>query len=199
MFGFVNPGSDENIVDANRRLFARIHPNTFHCRYLDNPDNFQYEHPAFIRAMCEAFYWHSDSFAVRDPKRFEIMPLPAVAFVLTMMQECIEEWQTGRCKSRELNFKTQRSIFDAHLQGLIEYRKSASRRLYRFQKKWFKTGMEYAGVIIHESEDQEEYCQPITRACNVRPDTPEPSYYEDGRFTAKSKGKGREIDDSDDD
>jgi hypothetical protein len=58
-------------------------------------DTDQYEHPAFISAICEAFFWTHDTFAIHHHERFSIenhgqdkfkgIPLPAVAFVLTMV------------------------------------------------------------------------------------------------------------------
>ncbi|KAG9102672.1 hypothetical protein FRC06_001472 [Ceratobasidium sp. 370] len=99
------------------------------------------------------------------------MPLPAVAFVLTMMQDCIQEWETGRFQARENNFRLQQDMFDAHLHGLNET---------------------HAGVWLDEDPADEEFCQSVTRACDVRPDTDtEPEYDLDGRLTARSKGKGK--------
>ncbi|KAG8733864.1 hypothetical protein FRC10_012110 [Ceratobasidium sp. 414] len=198
LFGFVM-GLSEEALSANRQLVARLGHNTFHCRNLET-DKDQYENKAFVGAICEAYFWYPDSFLIRDEAQMdklieEGLPLPAVAFVLTMMQECIQEWQTGYMKPRDLNITVQRAIFDAHLQGLIEYWRPARKRLTRFQVDWFKTGMEYAGIEIHRYEDEEHYCQSITRAEHVRPDTPEeseesePEFNKNGRLTARSKGK----------
>ncbi|KAG9077148.1 hypothetical protein FS749_010994 [Ceratobasidium sp. UAMH 11750] len=110
------------------------------------------------------------------------------------MQECIEEWQTGRFRPWDLNIVTQRAIFDAHLQGLLVYRRRAAKRLAGFQVKWFEAGLEYASIEIHRQNDEDHFCQSVTRAENVRPDTPtdsepEPEFDEDGRLTTQSKGK----------
>ncbi|KAG8731861.1 hypothetical protein FRC10_001396 [Ceratobasidium sp. 414] len=163
-------------------------------------DKDQYENKAFVGAIYEAYFWYPDSFLICDEAQMdklieEGLPLPAVAFVLTMMQECIQEWQTGYMKPRDLNITVQWVIFDAHLQGLIEYWRPARKRLTRFQVDWFKTGMEYAGIEIHRYEDEEHCCQSITRAKHVRPNTPEeseeskPEFNKYGRLTARSKGK----------
>ncbi|KAG8701272.1 hypothetical protein FRC08_004190 [Ceratobasidium sp. 394] len=151
----------------------------------------------FVMGLSEEVMSANRHFLIRDEDHIdnlieEGLPLPAVAFVLTMMQECIQEWQTGYFKPRDLNVSTQRSIFDAHLQGLIEYRRPARKRLAKFQVDWFSAGMEYAGIEINHYEDQDHYCQSITRSANVRPDTPEesePEHDETGRLTARSKGK----------
>ncbi|KAF8594019.1 hypothetical protein BDV93DRAFT_581280 [Ceratobasidium sp. AG-I] len=218
--GFQTPGGDNAVLAENQRLFAKIFPNTFHCRNHVF-DNDQYEHPAFVTAVCEAFFWTNDSFAVQFPERFERVSLPAIAFVLTMMQECIEEWQTGRYNPRELSCSKQRPIFDAHLRGLYNYVKSARDRMFRFRGAWFKAGIfvrEHAGVTIIGNDDPatSQYCQPVTRAENVRPDTPPPNHInaealeqepeepvpeleydgdDDERFSTKSKGKSKALND----
>ncbi|KAG9090919.1 hypothetical protein FRC06_000820 [Ceratobasidium sp. 370] len=200
LFRFVL-GLSEEVLLANRQLVARLGHNNFHCCNLV-PDRDQYEHEAFTRAIYDVYFWYSDSFLIRDTEHLDEMvknglPLPAVAFVLTIMQDCIEEWQTGQFKPRELNLTTQRSIFDAHLMGLLQYRRRAPRRLSEFQRRWFEDGMVNAGVEIHRHEEGEKFCQSITQAENVRPDTPEepedsePEYDGDGRLTARSKGKFR--------
>ncbi|KAF8595748.1 hypothetical protein BDV93DRAFT_514724 [Ceratobasidium sp. AG-I] len=214
--GFQTPGGDNAILAENQRLFAKIFPNTFHCRsHVFDKD--QYEHPALVTAICEAFFWTNDSFGVQFFKRFERVSLPAVAFVLTMMQECIEEWQTGRYQPRDLCFSRQRPVFDAHLRGLYNYVKSARDRMFRFRGAWFKAGMEHAGVTVldQDATSSGQYRQPVTRAENVRPDTPPldrmvpedlvqepeepvPELEYDGddeeRFSAKSKGKSKAMD-----
>ncbi|KAG8718085.1 hypothetical protein FRC09_013186 [Ceratobasidium sp. 395] len=84
---------------------------------------------------------------------------------------------------------------------------------------WFKAGMKHAGIRIDSGESDHEFCQPVTQARFVRPQSesdsateaepelspePEPSpepEYVDGRLTAQSKGKGKppQLDDFSDD
>ncbi|KAG8733912.1 hypothetical protein FRC10_012063 [Ceratobasidium sp. 414] len=194
-------GLSKEALSANRQLVARLGHNTFHCHNFKT-DKDQYENKAFIGATCKAYFWYPNSFLICDKAQIdklieEGLPLPAVVFVLTMMQECIQEWQTRYMKPQDLNVSIQHAIFDAHLQGLIKYRRAARKRLTKFQVDWFTTGMEYAGIEIHRCEDQEHYCQSITHAEHVQPDTPEeseesePEFNKNGHLTAQSKGKHR--------
>ncbi|KAG8781258.1 hypothetical protein FRC12_022066 [Ceratobasidium sp. 428] len=213
-------GTSKRVMAYNKDIVRRLGHNTFHCRDLV-PDKHQYEHKFFRRAICVAFFWSTQSFLLRDPKVLERLeedglPLPAVTLVLTMMQESIDEWDTGRHRPRDLNLETQRSIFNAHLQGLVNYRTTASGRLLKFRRKWFRRGLKYANISIKVVDDQDGFCQSITRPEDVRPDSPggsqsgsgsdsdassslvtdsdsdsEPERYADGRLTAKSKGKGK--------
>ncbi|KAG8778762.1 hypothetical protein FRC12_024834 [Ceratobasidium sp. 428] len=209
-------GTSKRVMAYNKDIVRRLGHNTFHCRDLV-PDKHQYEHKFFRRAICVAFFWSTQSFLLRDPKVLERLeedglPLPAVTLVLTMMQESIDEWDTGRHRPRDLNLETQRSIFNAHLQGLVNYRTTASGRLLKFRRKWFRRGLKYANISIKVADDQDGFCQSITRPEDVRPDSPggsqsgsgsdsdassslvtdsdsdsKPERYADGRLTAKSK------------
>ncbi|KAG8700491.1 hypothetical protein FRC09_005924 [Ceratobasidium sp. 395] len=208
LFRFRNPGDDNARQDANVELCKLLLPNTFHCRELEEDKDY-YEHPTFVEAISEAFFWHQDSFAVRDQAKWQIIPLPAVAFVLTMMQDCIQEWDTGCFRARENSFRQQKDLYKAHLHGLYVYESEAADRLTGFQAAWFKAGMKHAGIRIDSGESDHEFCQPVTQARFVRPQSeseseaeaapelspePEPSpepEYVDGRLTAQSKGKGK--------
>ncbi|KAG8779196.1 hypothetical protein FRC12_024592, partial [Ceratobasidium sp. 428] len=167
--------TDEWDMERNRRRATQLGHNTFHCLDLQHSRR-QYENPAFRRAILAAFFWFEDTYMIRDTATIERLydeglPLPAVAFVLTMMQECIEGWETGRFRSRDLNINTQRGIFDAHLQGLINYRSRAATRLGGFQVFWFREGLSWANVRVHQYDDEDDmYCQSITRADDVVPD-----------------------------
>ncbi|KAF8593401.1 hypothetical protein BDV93DRAFT_566590 [Ceratobasidium sp. AG-I] len=199
VYGFEQSASDEATMSANRLLAARLGHNTFHCRDTV-PKRDQYEHRALTLAIYEAFFWSPDSFFIPDcpalKERDEGLPLVAVAFVLTMMQECIEEWATGRFLSRDLNLTTQRGRFDSHLWGLLNYRSSADSRLLRFQRRWLNDGLEHAGVRINQEEPEPYHCQSVTRSEDVRPDTPpalgsESEPEEDQHLNARTKGKGK--------
>jgi hypothetical protein len=120
-------------------------------------DTDQYESTAFISSICEAFFWIPDSPMIRFHKKFKIMLFPAVVFVLTMvryvvvlepnlthilqMQACVEEWSSRSFKAQDLHSPTQQPIFDAHLQGLLEYEEAAPGHMHEFQAEWFKVGM----------------------------------------------------------
>ncbi|KAF8596811.1 hypothetical protein BDV93DRAFT_513821 [Ceratobasidium sp. AG-I] len=199
VYGFEPSTSDEATMSANRLLAARLGHNTFHC--CDTvPEKNQYEHRALTLAIYEAFFWSPDSFFIPDcpalKERDEGLPLVAIAFVLTMMQECIEEWATGRFLSRDLNLTTQRGRFDSHLWGLLNYRSKAGSRLLRFQRRWLNGGLEHAGVRVNQEEPEPYHCQSVTRPENVRPDTPpalgsESEPEEDQHLNTRAKGKGR--------
>ncbi|KAG8699755.1 hypothetical protein FRC09_006400, partial [Ceratobasidium sp. 395] len=181
-----------------------------------NADEDYYEHPHMFDVISEAYFSHPDSPVIQHHKDFRLLPLPAVAFVLMMMQDCLAEWDTGTHRVRENRFRQQKAVFDAHLEGLKVYKGEAHGRLAKLQSQWFLSGMEFAGIRVVEGSEEEEiehdFCQPISRACFIRPDSdsepellpepsrePTPEYNDLGLFTTQSKGKGKAHDSGADD
>ncbi|KAG8752195.1 hypothetical protein FRC12_012099 [Ceratobasidium sp. 428] len=175
-----------------------------------NADEDYYMHQHVYDVISEALFSRPDSPLILHHKDFALLPLPTVAFVLMMMQDCLQEWDTGCLRVRENQFKQQKAVFDAHLHGLETYKGKAGGRLARRQSNWFLAGMEFAGIRVVEGSGDEEldtnFCQPVSQACFIRSDsdseheltpepehepTPEPQYNEHGCMTAQSKGKGK--------
>ncbi|KAG8793233.1 hypothetical protein FRC12_003450 [Ceratobasidium sp. 428] len=213
-----NPGSSERRLKRNQQLCRRLLPNAFHCLACNlNADEDYYQHEHLFDAISEALFSHPDSPVINHHKEFMLMPLPAVSFVLTMLQDCLEEWDTGCLRVRDNRFRQQKAMFDAHLHGLHTYKANAPGRLARLQSKWFLAGMKHAGIHVAEGSEEQldpdnEFCQAVTQACYIRADSdsdpepepepepepdsesepePEPQYNEHGCMTAQSKGKGK--------
>ncbi|KAG8789643.1 hypothetical protein FRC12_013361 [Ceratobasidium sp. 428] len=205
-----NPGSSNHQLEYNRAV----------CQRDLNADEDYYEHGHVFDVVSEAFFAQPDSPVILHHRDFAVMPLEAIAFVLTMMQDCLQEWDTGCLRARDNHFKQQRAVFDAHLHGLHTYMGTARRRLVGLQSEWFLAGMQHAGIHVVEGSQEhhadQEFCQPVAQACFIRPDSdsdpelspeplpelsPEPSlepqYNEHGCRTAQSKGKGKLGDQSD--
>ncbi|KAG9120210.1 hypothetical protein FRC07_004382, partial [Ceratobasidium sp. 392] len=96
--------------------------------------------------------------------RFNPIPIPAVAMVLTIMEHGIKEWKTRRFIPRQLNAAKQATVYQSQLAGLLEYAKPAAKRLAKFWSDWFW----YSRTI--EGENDKSHA--ITQADQVRLDTP---------------------------
>ncbi|KAG8705029.1 hypothetical protein FRC09_003196 [Ceratobasidium sp. 395] len=212
-----NPGSSDERLERNRQVCHRLLPNAFHClNFIADKD--YYKHPHLTEVISEAFFGHPESPVILHHKDYKLMPLPAVALVLMMMQECLQEWDTGCLRVRDNHCKQQRAVFDAHLHGLNTYQGKARGRLADLQYEWFVAGMEHAGIrVVEASEEQDlsqDFCQPVSRACFIESDSdseptpepepepepsPEPEYNEYGYQTAQSKGKGKAKNQTNDD
>ncbi|KAG9082182.1 hypothetical protein FRC06_005184, partial [Ceratobasidium sp. 370] len=93
----------------------------------------QYEHPALEQCIAAAFFSGPESVSIVYHNKFQPIPIPAVAMVLTTMQHCISEWSTGCFVSKELNAGLQLKMYELHLTGLLQYAKSALKQLLDFR------------------------------------------------------------------
>ncbi|KAG9106290.1 hypothetical protein FRC07_008881 [Ceratobasidium sp. 392] len=190
--------SDED-VNHNLEVFNAVHPNTFHCLQY-NPPYRHYESDLLTHAIAALMFGHPNAVGVVYRDYFNPMPLTTVVFVLSIMQFCLEERETGQFRARDLSMTDMLNKYVAHLKGLKEARAGAKNRMERLQQLWFDFGYEYSGSVRSE----ETYYQPITLWRDIRPDTPkleaetpstsEPEDLEtneEGRYTAQAKGKGR--------
>ncbi|QRV99179.1 hypothetical protein RhiJN_27198 [Ceratobasidium sp. AG-Ba] len=81
-------------LQYNQRLAKRLLANQFHCRNTKTGAD-PYEHAALQACIDAALFWSRESLGVAFKEQFRLVPLPAVAFVLTKMQHGIEEMATG--------------------------------------------------------------------------------------------------------
>ncbi|KAG8713034.1 hypothetical protein FRC08_013768 [Ceratobasidium sp. 394] len=202
--GFKKPALTSEDIEHNRELFAKIHPNTFHCLEYDPPYG-HYESDIVTEAIALALFPSPTSVGVAFQDYFNPVPLTAVAFVLANLQFCIEEYETGQYQARELNASDMLNKYVAHLRGLKAAQLAAKGRFARLTKEWFNYGFDYSGAM----ELDDPFTQPVTQASDIRPDTPtgeedEHGYLpdsepeeadteldEEGRYTKRAKGKGR--------
>jgi hypothetical protein len=67
-------------------LFELGYDTDVSCRFKDLvPDTNYYEHEEFVRGIGAGLFWDPESLGVVFQKRFELVPLPAVALILTMV------------------------------------------------------------------------------------------------------------------
>ncbi|KAG9118480.1 hypothetical protein FRC07_006999 [Ceratobasidium sp. 392] len=205
---FIKSAMTTEEINHNLEVFNSVHPNSFHC-LRQNPDYGHYENPLLTHAIAATVFANPNAPGAVHCEMFNPVPLTTVAFVLAIVQFCLEEWETGQFQARDLSMTDMLNKYVAHLRGLKEARAAAKGRMKRLQQHWFDFGYEYSGAV----RPSEPYYQPITLRGNVRPDTPEfefeddeelvedppeveepepePEVNEERRYTAAAKGKGR--------
>ncbi|KDN34833.1 hypothetical protein RSAG8_12103, partial [Rhizoctonia solani AG-8 WAC10335] len=144
---------------------------TFYEYFNPMPLPTQYQHAIVQRAVALIGFHSPDSVGATFYEYFNPMPLPTVAFALTTVQFCIEEWETGVFKAKELRAERQYNTYCAHLKGLQQYESVAVSRMARFRREWFEFAIQYSGITIPTQAPVQE----TTEAEDVRPDTPPPS------------------------
>ncbi|KAG9087551.1 hypothetical protein FRC06_002480 [Ceratobasidium sp. 370] len=104
-------------------------------------DEDPYEHPGLCKCIAAAFFWGPDALRMAHHEKFRPIPLPTIAMVLTIIQQCIQEWGTRRHVQTELKADLQLKMYRAHLQGLLAYNKKAPTQLNEFCDEWFWYGV----------------------------------------------------------
>ncbi|KAG8685288.1 hypothetical protein FRC08_013209 [Ceratobasidium sp. 394] len=168
--GFNHCIATQQDIQNNLDLFHELHPNSFHCTST-RPRRGHYEHIDVAHCIAAAFFYGPNAVGVLFPDYFEDMPLTIVAFILAIMQFCIEEWSDGYFVGRDLGASNMLEKYEGHLAGLKDLRKVAPRRLQRLQEGWFEYAAEYFGAwFTHEKSGKDGVpCE------ELRPDTPPPS------------------------
>ncbi|KAJ1300887.1 hypothetical protein OPQ81_002523 [Rhizoctonia solani] len=72
------------------------------------------------------------------------MPLAVVAFVIVVMEFCIEEWSSGFFEHADLDTKNMSEKYRFHLSELEALRDILSDLVTKLQKEWFEYGMKYS-------------------------------------------------------
>ncbi|QRV91330.1 hypothetical protein RhiJN_19348 [Ceratobasidium sp. AG-Ba] len=153
---------------SNLDRFNEIHPNTFHCTSY-RPRRGHYESEHIARCIAAALFQGPNSVGVLYPDYFEDMPLTVVAFILAMMQYCIEEWQTGYFVNGDLGAAKMLDKYESHLAGLKGLQAVAPRRTEKLQLGWANYAFDYCGAsFVDERKNREE----VVFHSEFRPDTP---------------------------
>ncbi|QRV97814.1 hypothetical protein RhiJN_25833 [Ceratobasidium sp. AG-Ba] len=153
---------------ANLDRFNEIHPNTFHCTSY-RPRRGHYESEHITRCIAAALFQGPNSVGVLYPDYFEDMPLTVIAFILAMMQYCIEEWQTRYFVNGDLGAAKMLDKYESHLAGLKGLQAVAPRRTAKLQQGWANYAFDYCGAsFVDERKNREE----AVFHSEFRPDTP---------------------------
>ncbi|QRV92933.1 hypothetical protein RhiJN_20951 [Ceratobasidium sp. AG-Ba] len=184
-FGFDPHVVTQEDIQRNLDIFHEIYPNSFHCTST-RPRKGHFEGDQLARCIAAALFYGPNSVGVMFPDYFEDMPLTVVAFILAIMQFCIEEWSTGYFVSHDLGASHMLDKYEAHLQNLKELQSVAPRRLERMQAGWTEYAFDYSGAsFLQSGKDREQ----ATFHAEMRPDTPPPETPV-GSLTPLSLGEG---------
>ncbi|KAG8699045.1 hypothetical protein FRC11_013991, partial [Ceratobasidium sp. 423] len=171
LYGLYNPPLNEAQHRSNEQEVQQHLPNGFHSKDLSHPCSDQNEHPIVQHAIALVAFHSANAIGATFHTYFNPMPLPTAAFALTTVQFCLEEWETGVFKAKELHAEIQYNTYCAHLKGLQQYEAVALSRMTRFCQEWFEFAIQYSSTTIPVQASSQE----VTQAEDVHPDTPPPS------------------------
>ncbi|KAG8702620.1 hypothetical protein FRC09_004645 [Ceratobasidium sp. 395] len=180
-FGFIVAPESIDDIEHNVELAKSLLPDWFHYRDPSKKKD-AFENPALKQFIALTLFWSRDSYGVVFHDKFEpAVPIPSIAFTLTLMEHDLREWKTGHFVKAELDARTEAEAYQTHLTGLLAYEKEAPDRFHEFQETAAKYGLNYAGM----SEHLDKPAQRPTRVADIRPDSP--------ATKARAKGKGRAM------
>ncbi|KAG8784202.1 hypothetical protein FRC12_018892 [Ceratobasidium sp. 428] len=180
-FGFIVAPESIDDIEHNVELAKSLLPDWFHYRDPAKRKD-AFENPALKQFLALTLFWSRDSYGVVFHNKFEpAVPVPSIAFALTLMEHDVREWKTGHFVKAELDARTEAEAYQTHLTGLLAYEKEAPGRFHEFQETAAKYGLNYAGM----SEHLDKPAQRPTRVADIWPDSP--------ATKARAKGKGRAM------
>ncbi|KAG8695141.1 hypothetical protein FRC09_009367, partial [Ceratobasidium sp. 395] len=157
----------------NEREVSLVHERLFHYKVRDPPSE-PYSNPELLRVFAATLFYSSSSvgFVNRDLFR-PVVPVPAIAFVLTNIEVCILEYRNGPHAPTNLNTSQQYAAYVGHARGLEAFGKRAPKRLLKLQEDLYKYAKAYAR--LPDTDDEEDLQDEDDDGWDdIRPDTPEP-------------------------
>ncbi|KAH9170013.1 hypothetical protein EDB89DRAFT_1369748 [Lactarius sanguifluus] len=113
-----------NIADRNKFL---VHALLFNMSFVFREHNpgesrhYPYQHPAIQKAINIMWFRNREDDGVMFHEHFPPMPIPAIAFILTLIECCIDEWADGIRKEtrwKEVQFQT---AYETHIKMLRHF------------------------------------------------------------------------------
>ncbi|KAG8701163.1 hypothetical protein FRC09_005521 [Ceratobasidium sp. 395] len=118
-----------------------------------------YESKIIPRAIAAALFYGKNSIGVLFHEYLNPIPIPALAFILTMIQFCLSEWDgttKGVFKARKINELAQddlQNMYSGHMENIRCYCTVGDAYLAELRALWFRYGIVYSGASIREHED----------------------------------------------
>ncbi|KAJ1303018.1 hypothetical protein OPQ81_011219 [Rhizoctonia solani] len=183
-FGFIWAADTEEDFLQNEDLFELV-KDSFYCISFDPPEG-HYKSREIHRAIGAGLFNSPNSVGILYQDYFNPMPLAVVAFVIAVMEFCIEEWSSGFFEHADLDTKNMLEKYRFHLSELEALRDILSDLVTKLQKEWFEYGMKYS--CSSRAPCQSNSRQPTHRSefWSKTPGVPMES-------SLQAKGKGRVL------
>ncbi|KAG9123400.1 hypothetical protein FRC07_014988 [Ceratobasidium sp. 392] len=112
---------NQQVIQENLRKFNLLFPNNFHCLSYC-PQAGHYENLDVGHAIASMLFHSPGSIGNMFPDYFVKMPLPMVAYVLSIWQFCIEEWSSGTQWNGDLGMAAMSERFEANMKEVAQIR-----------------------------------------------------------------------------
>ncbi|KAK0501289.1 hypothetical protein EDD18DRAFT_1142110 [Armillaria luteobubalina] len=103
--------------------------------------------PILLDAISRAFFYNKDAPGLAFPDRFNPISVPALAFIFTVIEHCLNEWSTGSYKALVFN-ETEASVryHEHHLPAVKEWAEISPELTTVLRKAWYTKARKQAGA-----------------------------------------------------
>lgn len=146
-YGFVAGADSANTVRENKQKCVEL-MTALGFYYKDATTRTGYfNSPILFDAINRAFFYNKDAPGLAFPERFNPIPIPALAFVFTVVEHCLNEWSTGNYKALIFN-ETEASLryHEHHLPAVKEWTEISPDLTTVLRKAWYTKARKQAGA-----------------------------------------------------
>jgi len=108
-------------ISSNAALAQALLSNMAFVYREHNPDGTRhhpYRHPALQRVINITWFQRKDDDGVVFHEHFSPLSVPAIAFILTVIECCIDEWTDGTRKETEWDEQRFKTVYHSHISSL---------------------------------------------------------------------------------
>ncbi|KAH9035106.1 hypothetical protein EDB83DRAFT_2229059 [Lactarius deliciosus] len=81
-----------------------------------------YRHPGLQKAINITWFQDKEADGVTYHEHFSPVSIPAIAFILAVVECCIDEWSDGTRKETEWDEKRFKTVYQSHISSLNDFR-----------------------------------------------------------------------------
>ncbi|PBK94483.1 hypothetical protein ARMGADRAFT_1029562 [Armillaria gallica] len=137
-YGFVAGAESANAVRENKQKCVEL-MTALGFYYKDATTRTGYfNSPILFDAIGRAFFYNKSAPGLAFPERFNPIPVPALAFIFTVIEHCLNEWSTGSYKALIFN-ETEASVryHEHHLPAVKQWTEISPDLTTVLQKAWY--------------------------------------------------------------
>ncbi|KAJ7058404.1 hypothetical protein C8F01DRAFT_1303941 [Mycena amicta] len=111
-------GLNAKIVSRNRKMAQTLKENSGFA-YLD-PENRKglYKNPVLQKAVNTLWFANRRDEGPSFPELYKPLPIPALALILTLIENCVDEWLTGIKTPTPFTANEYRTVYESHIMSL---------------------------------------------------------------------------------
>ncbi|QRV96408.1 Formin-like protein 20 [Ceratobasidium sp. AG-Ba] len=156
IFKLRNPPLNYEDLDWNLNIMRWIYPLRFHCT---DPRRRRGHYQSIIipRVLSAILFSGENSVGILFHEFFDPLPIPLIAFILSIIQFCLSEWTTGRYKPRDLKLTGPDGLlrmYGNHVQNLKNYQRVAGPEFDNLRQEWVNYAVTYSGASLDNTDPE---------------------------------------------